>query len=112
MSEDNRVFVILNEFINNILDTEIFVIKFLSNIEWFNMIFPKKKLKYLTVLKGRVKYKRHSVKELPKLHTEVFSYEYRQLFLQTCQNNIFFNYDVVCILFVIFEAVLKRLKDL
>lgn len=44
------------------------------------MIFPKIKLKYLTVLKGRVKYKRHSVKELPKLHTEVFSYEYRQLF--------------------------------
>lgn len=41
MSEDNRIFVILNEFINNILDTEIFVIKFLSNIEWFNMIFPK-----------------------------------------------------------------------
>lgn len=41
MSEDNRVFVILHEFINNILDTEIFVIKFLSNIEWFNMIFPK-----------------------------------------------------------------------
>lgn len=41
MSEDSRVFVILNEFINNILDTEIFVIKFLSNIEWFNMIFPK-----------------------------------------------------------------------
>lgn len=41
MSEDNRVFVILNEFKNNILDTENFVIKFLSNIEWFNMIFPK-----------------------------------------------------------------------
>lgn len=77
------------------------------------MIFPKIKLKYLTVLKGRVKYKRHSVKELPKLHTEVFSYDIDSFFfLQTCQNNIFFNYDVVCIMFVIFEAVLKRLKDL
>lgn len=41
MFEDNCVFVILNEFINNILDIEIFVIKFLINIEWFNMIFLK-----------------------------------------------------------------------
>lgn len=50
---------------------------FLSNIEWFNMIFLKIKLKYLIVLKGCVKYKWYSVKELFKFYIEVLSYEYR-----------------------------------